>query len=174
MLEPANLQIRIEPWTDTDLALLHRLNAPEMMKHLGGPESEEQIIKRHNRYKNMGDTGCMFSIILHPGLEAVGSVGYWERLWQEKTVYEIGWAVLPSFQGKGIAGKAVAAAIANASDQQKHRYIHAFPSIHNAASNAICRKLNFSFIAECPFEYPLGSIMQCNDWCFDLKSLQLE
>lgn len=169
MLEQPNLQVQINPWADADLTLLHRLNAPEMTEHLGGPESEEQILQRHKRYINLDGTGRMFSIVLLPELEAVGSVGYWERVWQEKTVYEIGWAVLSPFQGKGIATKAVAAAIANAYAQQKHRYIHAFPSVNNPASNSICRKLNFSFIAECNFEYPPGSFMRCNDWCLDLK-----
>jgi hypothetical protein len=44
----------------------------------------------------------------------------------------------------------------------------AFPSIANAPSNAICRKLGFTLIEECEFEYPKGSFMRCNDWRLDL------
>ncbi|SFT24255.1 Acetyltransferase (GNAT) domain-containing protein [Bacillus sp. 103mf] len=105
MQKPTNtLQIRIEPWSDTDLALLHRLNTPEMLEHLGGQESEEKILARQKRYVEIGGTGTgrMFSIVLLPELEKVGNIGYWERFWQEETVYEIGWGVLPEFQGRGI------------------------------------------------------------------------
>jgi RimJ/RimL family protein N-acetyltransferase len=159
-------QVRIEPWVDADLALLYRMNAPEMLEHLGGPETEEQILVRHKRYVEIGGTGTgrMFSIVLLPDLETVGNIGYWESVWQEETVYEIGWGVLPPFQGKGIATAATAAAVASARAEQKHRHIHAFPSVDNPASNAICRKLGFLFIAECNFEYPPGSIMRCNNW----------
>jgi hypothetical protein len=40
-LEASNRIIQIKPWEDKDLDLLFRLNAPEMMQHLGGPESDE-------------------------------------------------------------------------------------------------------------------------------------
>jgi RimJ/RimL family protein N-acetyltransferase len=159
------LQVRIEPWADADLALLRLMNAPEMMEHLGGPETEEQILARHKRYVEIGGrgTGRMFSIVLLPELETIGSVGFWDSVWQEETTYEI---VL--FQGRGIATAAVAAAIARASIEQKHRFIHAFPSVNNPVSNAICRKLDFLFITECDFEYPPGSIMRCNDWRLEI------
>ena len=163
-------QVRIEPWADSDLDLLRRVNAPEMMEHLGGPETEEQILARHKRYLKVGDagTGRMFRIVLLPEHEAVGTIGYWERVWQEQTVYETGWSVLPEFQGRGIAAAAAAAAVASAKAEQKHTYIHAFPSVDNPASNAICRKLGFSLIAECDFEYPPGHTMPSNDWRLSL------
>lgn len=166
----SRMNVRIEPWSDADLALLYRLNAPEMLEHLGGPETEEQILARHKRYLEVGmkGTGRMFSIVLLPEFETVGNIGYWERIWQEETICEIGWGVLPPFQGRGIAAAAAAAALASAKAERKHRYIHAFPSADNPASNAICRKLGFSFIAECAFEYPPGNTMRCNEWRIDL------
>lgn len=162
--------VRIEPWAEHNSNLLRLINAPEMMEHLGGSETEEQIMARHRRYLKIAEqgTGHMFSIVLHPNLEQVGSVGIWDKLWQEEAIYEIGWSVLPSYQGKGIATFAVAEATAYASREKKNKSIHAFPSIHNAASNAICRKLNFSLINECAFEYPPGHIMPCNDWRLDI------
>ncbi|MET1180491.1 GNAT family N-acetyltransferase [Peribacillus simplex] len=162
-------KVEIKPWEDTDLALLFQLNAPEMMEHLGGTENNEQILKRHQRYLQIGDKGCMFSINLFPEAEAAGSVGYWQRVWNDEYVYEIGWSVLPSFQGKGIASQAVKALIEKVKAERKYKYIHAFPSINNPASNAICRKLGFNLISECEFEYPPGSFMRCNDWCLELE-----
>jgi RimJ/RimL family protein N-acetyltransferase len=76
--------------------------------------------------------------------------------------------VLPAFQGRGIAGMATAQAIATARSEHKHRFLHAFPSVDNAPSNAICRKLGFTLLGEYEFEYPKGSFMQCNDWRLDL------
>lgn len=103
--------------------------------------------------------------------QATGSVGYWQTVWNAENVYEIGWSVLPSFQGKGIATHAVKALIEKIKAERKYKYIHAFPSINNPASNAICRKLKFNLISECEFEYPPGSFMQCNDWCLELESI---
>jgi len=166
-------QVEIRSWADTDLPLLYRLNAPEMLKHLGGPETEEQVLNRHQRYVEIEGkgTGRMFSIVLLPEFEAVGSIGYWERVWQEETIYEIGWGILPPFQGKGIAAKAAKIAIANAAAERNRRHIHAFPSIDNLASNAICRKLGFRLAEECSFEYPPGNFMRCNDWRLELGRL---
>lgn len=168
ILERSNHIIQIKPWEDKDLDLLFRINVPEMMQHLGGPESKDQILKRHKRYLDLCNRGCMFSITLLPELEAVGSVGYWETTWNVESVYETGWSVLPSYQGKGIATMAVKLVIEEASAENKYNYIHAFPSIDNTASNAICRKLNFEFISQCEFEYPPGSYMRCNNWRFNL------
>ncbi|WP_025848075.1 GNAT family N-acetyltransferase [Paenibacillus ehimensis] len=166
------LQVRIEPWAEADLDLLYRLNTREMLEHLGGPETEERLLARHKRYVEIErkGTGRMFGIVLLPSHEAVGNIGYWERSWQGETVYETGWGVLPAYQGKGIATMAAAAAITSAKAERKHRYMHAFPSVDNPASNAICRKLGFLFVAECSIEYPPGSTMRCNDWRLDLDA----
>ena len=162
--------VLIEPWAEDDLDLLRRLNAPEMTEHVGGPETDEKVLSRHQRYVAMDDPGSgqMFRIVLLPEREAVGSVGYWEREWQGQTVYETGWMVLPEFQGQGIAAAATAAMIEVPRAQQKHRYLHAYPSVDNPASNAICRKLGFTFLAEHDFEYPPGNMLRCNDWRLDL------
>jgi RimJ/RimL family protein N-acetyltransferase len=42
------------------------------------------------------------------------------------------------------------------------------PSVDNAPSNALCRKLGFTLLGPHEFEYPKGSWMQCNDWRLDL------
>jgi RimJ/RimL family protein N-acetyltransferase len=110
----------------------------------------------------------MFKIV-DPGTgDAMGSVGYWEKEWRGETVYETGWMVLPEFQGRGVAAAATAAVIDAAREERRHRYLHAFPSVENAPSNAICRKLGFEFLGEHDFEYPPGHAMRCNDWRFDL------
>lgn len=163
--------VHIEPWGAGDLALLHQLMGdPAMTEHLGGPESDEQIAARHSRYVRLADTGNdrMFKIVHDAKGIAVGSVGYWERDWRGEQVYEMGWSVLPAFQGRGIAAVATAQAIARATSDGRRRTVHAFPSVDNPPSNAVCRKLGFTLVAECDFEYPPGYLMRCNDWRLDL------
>jgi RimJ/RimL family protein N-acetyltransferase len=159
--------VRIEQWGKSDLPLLEKLMGdPAMTEHLGGPESPEKIAGRQARYQREGSG--MFKIVDEATEEAVGSVGYWERTWHGEQVYETGWSVLPAFQGRGIARAATAQAVAAARSERKHRFLHAFPSVDNAPSNAICRKLGFTLVEECEFEYPPGHFMRCNDWRLDL------
>jgi RimJ/RimL family protein N-acetyltransferase len=100
----------------------------------------------------------------------VARVGYWELTWRDERVFEIGWSVLPSFQGQGVASSASAQAIELARTEQRLRYLHAFPSVNNGPSNAICRKLGFTLMEEGEFEYPPGRVMTVHDWAFDLFS----
>ncbi|MGC5410735.1 GNAT family N-acetyltransferase, partial [Streptomyces sp. DT225] len=84
--------VRIEPWSDDDLDLLRRANAPELMDHLGGPETEEQLTARHARYVALSadrtGRGRMFRVALAGEAEAVGAIGFWERTWRDQEVYE--------------------------------------------------------------------------------------
>ena len=54
--------------------------------------------------------------------------------------------------------------------EDTHRYLYAYPSVDNAPSNAICRKLGFEIVEVEEFEYPPGSgnILRCNNWRLDL------
>ncbi len=162
--------VRIEPWSEGDLDLLRRANAPEMMEHLGGPETEEQLLARHRRYLTVKEPGegQMFRVVLVPDEVPVGTIGYWEKDWRDEMVYETGWGVLPEFQGRGIAVAATLAAMTHARAVGRHRYVHAFPSIHHRASNGVCRSAGFTLMGEFDFEYPPGHLLRSYDWCFDL------
>ncbi len=165
--------IQLRPWSQADLSLLEKLMGdPAMTVYLGGPENAEQIAQRHQRYLDLTNPGesQMFVILAGDTSEPCGSIGYWEHEWRDQTVYEIGWSVLPDFQGQGIATKATVALIDLFRPIAKHRFVHAFPSILNAASNAICRKAGLTFIEAMNFEYPKGNPIICNDWRFDLQA----
>jgi RimJ/RimL family protein N-acetyltransferase len=165
-------EYRLEPWGEDDQPLLERLlGDPAMTEHLGGPESPEKLAERHKRYLNAQPGVIEMFKVVDEGGESVGSVGYWERDdADEGKVFETGWAVLPGFQGRGIATIATAQVIEVLKAQRKHRYLYAFPSEDNHPSNAICRKLGFELVGLTEYEYPKdsGNIMRCNDWRLDL------
>ena len=156
---PGPPQVRIEPYGEADLDILRRNNAPKMTEHVGGPESEEKLRKRHERYLAFSEpgTGGMFRIVLPDG-ERVGLIGYWEREWQGETVYETGWGVLPEFQGRGIGTAAVRAVVEHARAHGRHRSMHAYPSVTNPPSNAICRKAGFDLPGRLRLRVPAGEL----------------
>ncbi|GIF91323.1 hypothetical protein Cch02nite_47670 [Catellatospora chokoriensis] len=160
--------VRLVPWSDDDLELLRRINTPEMKRHLGGPETEEKVLARHQRYLALPH-GRMFRVALAATGEPVGTIGHWDREWQGEQVYETGWSVLPEFQGRGIAVAAAQAVIETARADGRHRWLHAYPGVDNLPSNAICRKAGFELVGPYDFEYPPGSLMRSNDWRYDLR-----
>lgn len=156
--------VTLRPWTNEDLWLLHAtVGNPAMMEHLGGIESAEQIQDRHARFLNSRD---MFTV--STGDATVGSVGFWEKTWLGEEVYEAGWMILPQYSGRGLASQAALSVISLAHKQGKHRFLHAFPNVENAASNAVCGKAGFTNLGAYTFEYPKGRWMHCNDWCINL------
>ena len=109
----------------------------------------------------------MFKIV---EVSSGADVGFWTKESHDEQVYEIGWMVVPEYQGRGIATAATAQAIELAKHDDLHRFMHAFPNIDNAPSNAICRRLGFERLEACEFEFPKGHVMTCNDWCLDLRA----
>src|SRR5262249_54054927 len=134
--------------------------------------SPETIAKRHERYVHLTDTGtgAMFKIVETATGESVGSVGYWDRDEKEGQVYETGWSGLREVQGRGIATTATAQLIELLKAARERRYLYAYPSVENAPSNAICRKLGFEVVGVTEYEYPIdsGNILRCNDWRLEL------
>jgi RimJ/RimL family protein N-acetyltransferase len=151
--------VHLEPWGPDDLPLLEQtVGDPAMMTYLGGPETAEKIAERQEKYAAPGSG--MLKIVDDVTGEAVGTVGFWEREWRGETIHEVGWFVIPAYQGRGIA----VAAMRQLMTRARSRPIHAFPNVENDSSNAICRKLGFSLLGEHDFEYPAGHWMRCNDW----------
>ena len=159
--------VRLRPWSRGDLDLLSSFNSASMTAHLGGPEPAEKLLERHARYLALRPPAGQMYVVLVDG-ERAGSIGVWERVWQSEPVYETGWAVLPSFQGRGVAAAAARAVLAEARAYAPHREVHAFPSVDHAASNAVCRNAGFELLGEHDVEYPPGTTMRCHDWRADL------
>jgi RimJ/RimL family protein N-acetyltransferase len=161
--------VTLEPWGSGDLPLLERLMGdPAMTEHLGGPEDAGKLRARQRRYEQLEGGNRMFKIVDAATGAGAGSVGFWSKEWREEQIYEIGWMVVPEFQGRGVAVAATAQAIELARRPGAQRFMHAFPNVDNAPSNAICRKLEFALLGPCEFEFPKGHFMTCNDWRLEL------
>lgn len=158
--------IALRPWADDDLETLHRSNAPEMMTFLGGPETEEALAARHERYLRLGREGqaWMFRITTPEHPEGVGTIGYWRHEHHGEPALETGWAVETAHQGRGIATAALAAVLADAARREPSLPVYAYPGVENAASNVICRKAGFTLEGEERFEYPKGTWATSNIW----------
>ncbi|MEU3449382.1 GNAT family N-acetyltransferase [Streptomyces thermolilacinus] len=166
--------VRLAPWSEECLPLLRTVNAPEMTEHLGGPETEEQVARRHLRYLAMLDgpesAGRMFQVVALPEGVPTGTIGFWPHTGDGEDVYETGWSILPGFQGRGVATAAARAVVALARAAGAYRYLHAYPSVGHAASNGVCRRAGFELRGERLFEYPAGRLMVSNDWRYDLRA----
>jgi RimJ/RimL family protein N-acetyltransferase len=170
-VEVSAAAVTLEGWGSGDLTLLERLMGdPRMTEHLGGPESPQELRGRQARYERLAGGDRMFKILDLESGAGVGSVGFWTKEWRGEQVYETGWMVVPEFQGRGIAAAATAQAIELARSAGQHRFLHAFPNVDNAPSNAICRRLGFELLGACEFEFPKGHLMTCNDWRVDLRA----
>ncbi|MFU8891302.1 MAG: GNAT family N-acetyltransferase [Anaerosomatales bacterium] len=170
MLSPPAHDVSIRPYGPDDLPLLERLlGDPAMTVHLGGPESPEALTARHQRYLALDRaSGAVFTVLVGPERVAAGWVGYWESEWPGEKVWECGWHVLTEHQGRGVATKATALVLDEVRARSTYRYVHAFPSVDNAAFNALCRRLGFELLGEEDVEYPRGSMMRSNNWRLDL------
>ncbi len=158
--------VALRTWTDADLPLLRGLlGDPAMMTHLGGPESEEKLLVRHQRYLDIArTTGRAFVITFGAERVAAGWVGYWETTWHGEPAWETGWSVLPDFQGRGVATRGAALAIEAAAAERVHPFIYGFPAVENGPSNAVCAKLGFERLGSESLEYPPGTRMECAIW----------
>ncbi|WP_308797434.1 GNAT family N-acetyltransferase [Agromyces silvae] len=158
--------VALRPWAADDLETLRRANAPEMMTYLGGPETEEQLVARHERYLRLGSEGAawMFRIVTPDHPEGVGTIGYWRHEHHGEPAFETGWAVESAYQGRGFATAALRLAVADAAHREPGTPVYAYPRVANAASNAICRKAGFTLEGEEDFEHPKGTWAASNVW----------
>ncbi|MER6453663.1 GNAT family N-acetyltransferase [Streptomyces sp900105245] len=142
---------------------------PVMMADLGGPQSREEMAAkvRRDAEQAAADLAWLKMIVPDPATPEVvaGTV----TLWSHDTVSEIGWMVLPEFQGQGLGKRAVRALLEQAREENRWGVVHAFPATGNAASNGICRSVGFRFVSvtDMPFA---GQIFKTNHWSMDPRT----
>ncbi|MDX1613978.1 MAG: GNAT family N-acetyltransferase [Candidatus Promineifilaceae bacterium] len=162
--------MRLIPITAEDEDLAVRLECdPEMMVHIGGPRPEAQVRAAHKRRLELMKQGLahMFKIVADDSNEVLGTVGMWKIDWKGPQAYEMGWFVLPEHQGEGVASEAARIILSKARASPGIRFVYAFPTVTNVASNAIARKIGMSHEGEFDNEGFAG-VLRCNNWCIDL------
>ena len=164
--------MRLRLYADEDGWLTEALETdPEVMAHLGGAMPREQIPAIHERRaKGTAEEGGFYVIIPDEESGAVGTVGIWTTQWDGETVHETGWMLLPAFQGRGIASRALAMVLDEAKAEGTVDAVHAWPSASNPGSNALCRKFGFELLGECDVAY--AGPIHANHWRLDMTTYQ--
>jgi RimJ/RimL family protein N-acetyltransferase len=162
--------MELRDYCNDDLWLTEALELdPNVMRDLGGPTAKEKIPQIHTRRLNSVIDKTVWYLTIVPDLDSgpVGTIGIWETDWEGSRINEMGWMILPAFQGRGLATLAGRLILDRAKAEQHCREISAFPSIDNRASNIICQKLGFSMLKEVAVAYN-GPAQPSNHWKIDL------
>jgi len=142
---------------------------PVMMAELGGPLPREGIEEKVKRDVETVAAGSWIKmIIVDEGAHEVvaGSVVLWSHEEDGEPVTEVGWMVLPRFQGRGLGKSAVRALLGQARDTGTWGLVHAFPGVTNAPSNGICRSLGFRLLGQREVDFA-DRVLQSNHWVID-------
>jgi RimJ/RimL family protein N-acetyltransferase len=146
---------------------------PVMMAELGGPLPRERIEAKVQRdvQKAAAGTEWIKMIVPHEATPEIvaGTVTLWSHDTDGEPISEIGWMVLPEFQGRGLGKLAVRALLERSRDEDRWGMVHAFPAITNAASNGICRSLGFRFIDELDVTFA-GRVLRTNHWIINPRA----
>lgn len=160
------MQLRNVTPNDVDAYIRMRCD-PVMMTDLGGPlppNGMEDKVHRDAK-EAAADLSWIKMIIPDPHTPAVvaGSVTIWSHDTDEGPISEIGWMVLPEFQGRGFGKRATRALLEQARDENRWEVVHAFPATSNAASNGICRSLGFRLLGERNVTFA-DRVLRSNHW----------
>ncbi|GIG53364.1 GNAT family N-acetyltransferase [Demequina activiva] len=155
--------VRLRRWADVDLPLLHAANTVDMTRFLVAPESDAQVLRRHERYLRGWDVEDprMFAIVDDRG-EGLGSIGWWDAEFHGP-VKEVGWAVLPQAQGRGVASAALRELWRLLREGGASVPMMACPSVDNVASNALCQAVGFELEETSSADFR-GETMTLNWW----------
>ncbi|GGZ94341.1 GNAT family N-acetyltransferase [Streptomyces echinoruber] len=140
---------------------------PAMMAGLGGPLPRDGMADkvRRDAREAAADHAWIKMIVPDPDRPEVvaGTVTLWSHDTDDGPISEIGWMVLPEFQGRGLGKRAVRALLEQARDQDRWGAVHAFPATDNAASNGICRSVGFRFVSQVDVTFA-GRVLTANHW----------
>jgi RimJ/RimL family protein N-acetyltransferase len=163
--------MRLELMTEEDVELRVRMETdPGLMSELGGPRPKEDIERAHAKSLLLAAEGECWPVKIIPDGSDVpaGNVDIFRSSHDGEDIYEIGWMILPEFQGRGLASRAVHEMLERARNEHKFGRLHAFPGVTNEASNRICEKNGFTKVGEVDVEFS-GRPLRCNHWWIDLS-----
>ncbi|MFF2613633.1 GNAT family N-acetyltransferase [Kitasatospora sp. NPDC058046] len=140
---------------------------PVMMAELGGPLPREKVEARLRKdLAEVAADGAWIRMIVPDsagGDEAAGVVTLWSDEEDGVPVSEIGWMVLPEYQGRGLARAAVRLVLDAAAEDGRWGEVHANPGTANGPSNGICRALGFRLLGERDLDFA-DRVLRTNHW----------
>jgi RimJ/RimL family protein N-acetyltransferase len=155
----------VEP-DDLDLYVRMRCD-PAMMADLGGPLPRAGIEAKVARDVRMVTADVEWIKIIVPDATAptvaAGTVALWSHEDEGERISEVGWMVLPEFQGRGLGKQAVRLLLAAAHADGRWGPVHAFPGVGNGPSNGICRSLGFRLTGTREVTFA-GRVLSTNHW----------
>jgi RimJ/RimL family protein N-acetyltransferase len=161
--------MRLVPYSDEHLSLtLATETDPDVMKYPGGARPREAVVRVHGTRVALAASGGLYFVIVEDERPA-GQIGIWQGVHEGAQIHEMGWTLLPEFQGRGLVTAAGREVLERARARPEMREVWAFPGIDNGASNAICRKLGFEQAGETEIEFS-GRKLRVNEWRIRLSS----
>lgn len=140
------------------------------MSELGGPADPADLDRVHRmRVETVARGEWYFVIVPEPSASPVGAIGIWKSTVAGSKLDEVGWMVLPAFQGQGIASGALSLLIERARSEPRFERVHAFPGVSNGPSNALCRKFGFVHTEEMEVSFR-DRPLRVNHWELDVSS----
>ncbi|MFR9800308.1 GNAT family N-acetyltransferase [Streptomyces sp. MS06] len=166
--------MRLRDVTADDVEAYVRMRCdPAMMAELGGPLPREGIEAkvRRDAAEAAADASWIKMIVPDPAVpgRVAGSVVLWSHPAADGPISEVGWMVLPEFQGQGWGKRAVRALLERAREADRWGEVHAFPGIGNEPSNGICRSLGFRRLGETDVPFA-DRVLRCNHWVVDPRT----
>lgn len=162
------MRLRDVSAADVDSYIRMRCDAA-MTADLGGPQRAEDMPDKVRRdvAEVLADKSWVLMIVDEEDPNVVaGTVTLWFQSQNGPPYAEIGWMVLPEFQGRGLAKAAVKEVLCRAAVDGRWGTIHAYPGVGNAASNALCRSLGFNLVGQEDLVYTDPSL-RVNHWITD-------
>ncbi|MCX3062469.1 GNAT family N-acetyltransferase [Streptomyces beihaiensis] len=157
---------------DVDAYLRMRCD-PVMMKDLGGPLPRDGIKDKVRRDAEAAsaDASWIKMIVPDPRIPEVvaGSVVIWSHDEGGEQVSEIGWMILPEYQGRGLGKLAARTLLEQARDEDRWGDVHAFPATGNAPSNGICGSLGFRLLGRVDVDFA-DRVIHSNHWVISPRS----
>ncbi|MGA8113362.1 MAG: GNAT family N-acetyltransferase [Actinocatenispora sp.] len=140
---------------------------PVMMAKLGGPSPRDGIEAKVRSDVDSVAAGTAWISMIVPDPDVprlvAGSVVVWSHELDGAQISEVGWMVLPEYQGRGVGKQAMRTLLTRARDEGRWGTVHAFPGVDNGPSNGICRTLGFTSVG--PKELPFnGQLFHANHW----------
>ena len=166
--------MRLRNVTENDVDAYIRMRCdPVMMADLGGPLPSDGMKDkvRRDALEATADAAWIKMIVLDPAAPEVvaGSVTIWSHDSGDGPMSEIGWMILPEFQGRGLGRLAARTLLERARDEDRWGVVHAFPATSNGASNGICRSLGFRLVGERDVTFA-DRVLRSNHWAIDPRT----